>query len=154
MLNHRWHMLISKSHPQFSPLMKQYVYRFLAKVLSILQKVLPRIFTQAQAAFVQGHQMLDSVLIANECLHSRHKDAIPGLICKLDIRKAYDSRFGYLAIHVTAYGFGSKSQDWIWECVLLASFSILINGTPKDFFFLGSRRGIRKGDLCPLSSSY
>lgn len=33
---------------------------------------------------------LDAALIASECVDSRLRDDLPGVMCKLDIKKAYD----------------------------------------------------------------
>ena len=41
-------------------------------------------------AFMEGRQILNASLIANEAIGSLLKSNICGLICKFDIEKAYD----------------------------------------------------------------
>lgn len=52
--------------------------------------MLPSIISSPQGAFVKGRRILDGVLMANECIHSRHRDKAPGILCKVDLEKAYD----------------------------------------------------------------
>jgi hypothetical protein len=127
------------------------VYKIVAKVLANrLNTVLGHLVASPQNAFVKGRQITDSVLITNEILDSRLKEKLPGVICKLDIEKAYDHvNWHFLLYLLDRCGFPRKWCQWIHYCISTVRFSILINGSPEGFF--GSTRGIRQGDpLSPL----
>ena len=97
---------------------------------------------------MKGRQILDSMLIVSEYIDSRLKTGIPRVLCKLDVEKAYDHvNWGFLMYMLQRCGFFDKWRKWIWYCISTIKFSILINGSPTDFF--GSSRGISQGD--PLS---
>ena len=127
------------------------VYKIIAKVLANrLRLVMGDIISASQNAFVRDRQILNPVLIANECLDSRLKSRVPRLICKLDVEKAFDHiNWKFLLQMLERSGFSAKWRQWIFFCLSTIRFSILINGPPCGF--CGSTRGLRQGDpLSPL----
>ena len=90
---------------------------------------------KAQNAFAGGRQILDAFLIANEVIDSMMKKKEKGILCKLDIEKAYDQiNWNFLFRMLQKMGFGDKWVSWIRWCISTASFSFLINGNPTGFF--------------------
>ncbi|RVX11625.1 hypothetical protein CK203_015803 [Vitis vinifera] len=69
-----------------------------------LKKVVGKVVSSAQNAFVEGRQILDAALIANEAINSMLK------------------------------GDEAEVGGWIRWCISTASFSVMINGSPAGFF--------------------
>ena len=86
------------------------LYKLLAKVLANrIKKVIGKVVSPYQNAFVMGRQILDASLIANKVIDSWQKRGEKGLTCKLDIEKAYDSvNWHFLMRVLQKMGFESK----------------------------------------------
>lgn len=125
------------------------IYKIISKVIANrLKSILPSIISEEQSGYVEGRQILDNILLAQEMIHTLHTRKETGMLLQLDLSKAYDKvSWRYLEAILEAFGF---CRQWI-SCILAliksSRFSILVNGAPSEPF--SPSRGIRQGD--PLS---
>ncbi|WMV36298.1 hypothetical protein MTR67_029683 [Solanum verrucosum] len=124
-------------------------YKLVSKVLTERLKIMvDTLVDSQQMAFIGGRQIMDAVLIANEAVDSKISQKKPGILCKLDIEKAFDHvNWEYILQVLRQMGFGAKWVNWVKFCISTVKFSILVNGGPEGFF--NAQRGIRQGD--PMS---
>eukprot|EP00253_Pinus_taeda_P030826 PITA_30826 len=125
------------------------IYKIIATLIAkILKPLLPSIISPEQTGFVEGRQILNGLVVAQEMIHSLNQQKRKGMMIKLDLSKAYDRlNWKYLCAVLEAYGFAKRWIEWIFSMISTPFFSILVNGNPTKPF--NASRGIRQGD--PLS---
>ena len=86
------------------------LYKIMAKVLANrIKSVLGKVIFLVQLAFVEGRQILDAVLIANEAVDTIIRRKESDIVCKLDIEKAYDQlSWEFLFQVLDRMGFGKR----------------------------------------------
>jgi hypothetical protein len=86
------------------------IHKIIAKILANrLKMVLEKIVSKSQNALIRDRQILDHVLIVNECLDSRIINGEPDVLYKLDLEKAYDHVNWYFMLYMLRMcGFGGK----------------------------------------------
>jgi hypothetical protein len=96
-------------------------FKIFTKVLTNrLAKIIDRLISYHQSAFIRGRFILESVVTAHEVIHEVHKNKDKGLVLKLDYEKAYDK----------------VNLDFLYEVLELRGFNPpslgLLNKLPKE----------------------
>ena len=101
-----------------------------------LKKLLPKLVSESQSAFMSDGLISDNILVAFETLHH----------LQLDMSKAYD-RVEWIFIEkvMEKLGFSGNWISLISSCIRSVSFSVLVNGEPHEHFT--PNRGLSQGDL-------
>jgi hypothetical protein len=67
------------------------IYKIISKVIALrLKPILPFIISKEQSEYVEGRQIMDSVILVHEVIHSLKSTRTPGILLKLDLSKAFD----------------------------------------------------------------
>ena len=107
------------------------------------------LITPFQNAFIQGCQITDNIILAQEIfefLKKKQKGKWGFRVLKLDMNKAYDRiNWNFLMAVLNSMKFSPKWVNWIRQCVTTVSYSVLVNGSPSKPFH--PSRGLRQGDL-------
>ncbi|GKV32830.1 hypothetical protein SLEP1_g41400 [Rubroshorea leprosula] len=99
-------------------------------------------------AFIEGRQLMDGVVIANEVRNEAKKKKMESFLFKVDFEIAYGKVcWEFIDYMLFRLGFNIIWRGCIQECLRSSMISILINGSPTRQFPVG--KGIRQGD--PLS---
>jgi hypothetical protein len=126
------------------------IYKIIAKVLTNRLKTVLEVISKSQSAFVKGRQILAPILIANECLDSRLRSEEPGVMCKVNLEKAYDHVYWDFLLYVLRRcGFERKWCSWIAQYISSVRFLVLVNGSPNGFF-RSSREVRQENSLSPF----
>eukprot|EP00253_Pinus_taeda_P034305 PITA_34305 len=113
-----------------------------------LKPIHPGLISEEQSGYVEGRQILDNILLAQEMIHTLHSRRVAVMMMQLDLSKAYDKvNWNYLEAILTAFRFANQWIKWILALIESTRFSILVNGAPANQF--SPSRGLRQGD--PLS---
>eukprot|EP00253_Pinus_taeda_P011321 PITA_11321 len=125
------------------------IYKIISKVIANrLKPILPNLISEEQSGYVEGRQILDNILLAQEMVHTLQIRKKAGMLMQLDLSKDFDKvNWNYLEAVLTAFGFDQRWNKWILALIKSSSFSILVNGSPSETFT--PSRGIKQGD--PLS---
>ena len=157
-LNHTFISLIPKTKTpktakDFQPIsLCNVLYKIISKTIANrLKKLLPKLVSETQSAFMSDRLISDNILIAFETLHhlkNKRKGKLGFMALKLNISKAYDKvEWVFMEKLMAKLGFADRWISLISSCIRFVSYSILVNGEPHDHF--APNRGLRQGN--PLS---
>lgn len=88
-----------------------------------------------RSAFIQGKQIIDSILLASEVISALQEKKSSGLVLKIYFEKAFDKiRWNFVFEVLQQMNFVSKWIDWISSIFNSSSISVLVNGSPSSEF--------------------
>ncbi|XP_016173417.1 uncharacterized protein LOC107615916 [Arachis ipaensis] len=110
-----------------------FIYKIISRMLVIrLRKIMDKIISPIQSAFVGGRLIQDNLVIVQEMFHDLNRkgtDASRNLAIKIDMNKAYDRvEWSFLEATLRAFGFNPHWIKLLMKCVSQAKEEGRISG--------------------------
>jgi len=111
-------------------------YNIISKTIaSRLKPLLMYLISSQQAGFVAGRQIVDNLILVQETKHSIKARRDSKMLLKLNLSKTTGKvQLDFLKETLLKFGFCQACVNWASNCLLSASFSVLINEGPSNFF--------------------
>ena len=115
------------------------MYQLISKsIANRLKKILPKLISKFQNAFMSDYLITDNILVAFETLHhlkNKRQGKTGFMALNLDMSKAYDRvEWVFLEKIIKKLGFDDKWIVFISTCIRSVSFSVMVNGEPHGLF--------------------
>jgi hypothetical protein len=122
------------------------IKKIISKVIATgLNTFLPIVISKEQAGYMERKQIIDSVILSHEVIHSLKMTKTPDMIINIDLSKALERiSWEYMRSGLESFGFDKHWVNWIFKLTSSAFFSILVNVVPSQPF--SPSRGICQGD--------
>jgi hypothetical protein len=96
-----------------------------------LAKVIDKLISSNQSAFIEGRQLVNEVVAVNKIIDLAIESRKKCLILKVDFEKAYDSvSWSFLDYMIFRFGFSGQWRGWIKACVFSGKLYVLVNDSP------------------------
>ncbi|KAJ0805638.1 putative RNA-directed DNA polymerase [Helianthus annuus] len=122
------------------------ISKVVSKVLANrLKRVMGKVVSDNQSAFLSGRYILDGPLMINEVMSWARRVNKEIFLFKIDFEKAYDNvNWAFLLSMLDQMGFPALWCKWVKGVLESARSSVLVNGSPT--FEFNCQKGIRQGD--------
>lgn len=103
-------------------------YKIFSKIIVFhLSRVIRKLVSHEQGAFVSGRSIFENITLAQEMVHSLHRKILGGnVMLKIDMAKAYDRvDWSFLLEVLKSFGFAHNFCKLIGECIKSPWFSVI-----------------------------